>query len=730
MQDSENYERRGYPAGAMGKTAESDERYRWLFEQATDYIVIHDLEGAIVNVNESFCARTGYTREELLGMNYSQLIDPDQLKVQPIRMQELREGKRIFSERRWVCKDGSAIEIEANVKKLSDDLVMGVIRDVTERKQMERELREAELKFRTISEKSLVGIYIIQNGKFAYVNPKFAEIFGYPQEEMMDSYPVEVIVDDEDKERVREQIRARIAGEIQCVHFEAKGRKKDGTAMYAEVFGSISEYRGQPAIIGTLIDITERRQAEEQILKERNLSNEIIDCLPGVFFLQDRNGKYLRWNKHFGKASGYAEEEIKDLQALDFFEGDQKAAIQRKIEELLANPNLEADLEAEIVTRDGQKIPFYYKGKHIQFEGEPCIIGTGFNISNLRKVQEELRKSEANLHTILDNTDTIYVLLDHSCKIVSYNQRARGFANKELGHEMQISDYLLDHFPAERRPAIAKWMSRVLKGENISYEISYPQPDGAFTWYYVRMFPISNGNPEVLGIMCAVSDITQHKLLEQEILDQKVQEQKRITRAVIKAQEKERNKMGQELHDNVNQILASAGMYLQTWLATGGEMDKQMVEESSQLIRVAIEEIRYLSRNEITPQRKLGLRELIQPLVDNLNENAPVKARLDYHVPGRLIDMDLKLNIYRIVQEQINNILKHAEATYVYIMLSQGDKFINVSVVDDGKGFDLSKKRRGIGLTNITNRVESFNGELSLESSPGEGCKLSIRIPM
>ena len=95
-------------------------------------------------------------------------------------MKELADGKRIFSERRYVCKDGSFVEIEANVKKMSGNLVMGVARDVTDRKKMERELREAEAKFRTISERSLVGIYIIQDGKFAYVNPKFAEIFGYP----------------------------------------------------------------------------------------------------------------------------------------------------------------------------------------------------------------------------------------------------------------------------------------------------------------------------------------------------------------------------------------------------------------------------------------------------------------------------------------------------------------------------------------------------------------------
>jgi len=729
MQYSKNYERRDIPAEVKGKTADGEERYRCLFEQATDLIVIHDLNGVIVNVNDSLCSRLGYTREELLSMNFGELIDPEQLKVRPLRMKELLDGKRIFSERRYKCKDGSIVEIEANVKKMSDDLVMGVCRDVTERKKMERELREAELKFRTISEKSLVGIYIIQDGKFVYVNPKFAEIFGYTPAEMIDSFPVGTIVDEEDRARVGENIRARMAGELLSVHFEAKGRKKEGTALYAEVFGSRSEYKGHVAIIGTLIDITERKQSEELILKERNLSNGIIDCLPGVFFLQDKNGRYLRWNKHFGKASGYSEDEIRHLTSLDFFEGHQRALVQEKLGEILANPNLEADLETEIVTKDGRKIPFYYKAKHIEYEGEPCIIGTGFNISNLRKVQEELKKSEANLQTILDNTDTIYLLLDSGLRIISYNQRAIDFANKELGHKMQISDHVLDHFPPERRKAISKWMAKVIKGENIHYEISYSQPDGSSTWYYVRMFPIKNGKKEVLGIMMAVSDVTRQKLLEQQILDQKVQEQKRVTRVVITAQEKERNVIGQELHDNVNQILASAGMYVRTWLDNESQ-DRTLVEESARLIKVAIEEIRLISRNEITPQRSLGLRDLIQPLVDHLNDNSPIKARLDYHVAGRQIDPDLKLNIYRILQEQLNNILKHAAAAQVFILLAVGEGHLRLSIVDDGKGFDTTRKRKGIGLTNIANRVESFNGELSIESGVGEGCRLSIRIPV
>jgi PAS domain S-box-containing protein len=722
----------------------------------------------------------------------------------------------------------------------------------------------------------------------------------------------------------------------------------------------------------------------EQVIKERNLSNEIIDCLPGVFFLQDEHGRYLRWNKLFGKESGYGQDEITNLHPLDFFQGAQKEAVSRKMREILADPAAEADLEAEITAKDGRKVPFYFKAKHINYEGRPCLIGTGIDITDLKRVEDSLKKSEANLHTMFDNTDTSYVLLDRDFQIVSYNQRAIDFAHKELHHTMHSTDNFVDYFPLERRSALSIWMKRAIRGEQISYEIPYSLEDGSLTWYYVRMFQIANDQKEILGIMVAVSDITERKLTEQklrqsveqltyhfnntplaviewdqsarviqwsskaeeifgwqaedavgrnmqidisheedgekvflmmeglkmgkpsrnpqqfrhytkdkrmlycewynsilrdengevkailslvrdvteirmaeeelrksfkmisdykialdessivgitdpqglftyvndnfctasgfskdelighdhrilntglhstefmtdkwtrisggkiwrgeinnrtkegsdfwvdmtiipfldengqpiqfmsisnditskkkmekEILDQKVQEQKKITRAVIKAQERQRNKIGQELHDNVNQILASSRMYMSMAL-NRRTLSTDLISESTRLLDTAIQEIRLLSKNQISPQGRLGLKELIQILVDTLNENAPLVTTLEYHVCNHSLDPDLKLNIYRVIQEQVNNILKHAHASRVNIEIHSDGEYIQATVTDDGKGFHPFKRKSGVGLTNMINRVESFNGEFSIDSSPGKGCKLSIRIP-
>jgi PAS domain S-box-containing protein len=351
------------------------------------------------------------------------------------------------------------------------------------------------------------------------------------------------------------------------------------------------------------------------------------------------------------------------------------------------------------------------------------------NITERIKVERILQKSEANLHTIFDTTDTIYVLLDNQLRIISYNPRAFAFASNELGHSIEISEYFLDYFPVEKRPVLLNYMEQVLGGKHINYEVSYPQKDSSSNWYHVRLFPISKGGTDIYGLVMAVSNITEKKLHEKELLIQNVQQQKNIIRAVLKAQEVERNKIGQELHDNVNQILSSIRMNL-AMIEKEPRLRRDLIRKAKEYIDMAIDEIRLLSREQVTPQKAFDVKELIEKLINELNESSQATTKFNSEVAAELnIDKDLKLNIYRIVQEQINNILKHSDASKATLSIYENDGAVHITVIDNGKGFDPSLKRKGIGITNMRNRIESYNGDMVITSSPGSGCKLDIRIP-
>ncbi|MEP6674927.1 MAG: PAS domain S-box protein, partial [Ferruginibacter sp.] len=568
---------------------------------------LFDDNGKYLRWNKNHETVPGYSTEEMQQMYPLNFFDTDEKEMISEKIGKVFTEGFSDAEAHFMSKDGTKTPYYFNgihIEYEGKPCLLGVAFDLTERKKMEAEIREAEIKFRTLVEKSQVGVYIVQEGKFSYVNPRFEEIFGYAPGELIGADPVTTIISEEYRDLAAQYIRVRMEGEIETVHYEATGKKKNGELNRVEFYGSRTIYAGQPTIIGTMVDITERKIAEEA-----------------------------------------------------------------------------------------------------------------------------LQKSEANLHTVFDTTDTIYALLDLDFQVMSFNQRAADFVRHELKGDIKLHTSLITYFPKDRQPELLERMSKVLTGEQISYESNYRQPDNSVNWYHVRMLPITNAEKISFGMMMAVSDITEKKLLEQQILNQKVQEQKKMTRAVLKAQEKERNKIGQELHDNVNQILAGAKIYLGlTMSGKAGSTD--LVNLSSTLIDNAINEIRSLTQEQVTPTLKINLKELIQTLVDNLGEQTGIKTILHYDIGYVNIEDDLKLNIYRIIQEAISNILKHAAAKNVSIVIKADEKGLQVLLTDDGKGFSIeTTKPKGIGISNIRNRVESFNGSVWIQSSPQNGCSITINIP-
>jgi len=381
------------------KYRKANARFKAIVENVFVGIKLNDSNWQIIYRSPSMEAINGWA-DEKMNQDYFNLIHPDDLEmIKKVHGEVLlNPGKTINIIYRILHKNGHYIWIESQLcNKLSDpDLgaIITVIRDITERKQMEAEIREAEIKFRTLAEKSMVGIYIIQEEKFLYLNPRFAEIFGYQQHELTNTQGsiIDIIISEEDKARVRNNIQSRYEGKVDNVHYEFKGKKKDGTVNYVEILGSSVIINGVPSIIGSMIDITDRKR-DEDILK----------------------------------------------------------------------------------------------------------------------------RSEANLKTIMDTTDTAYALLDKKLNVMAFNQKATEFVNSQFKHFPAKGDQLADYFPKERFPQFSKYAVEVLKGKNISYEANYPQADGSVFWYYVRLFPIKNEKNEIFGLMMALSDITERKKSEESL---------------------------------------------------------------------------------------------------------------------------------------------------------------------------------------------------------------------
>jgi two-component system sensor histidine kinase UhpB len=234
------------------------------------------------------------------------------------------------------------------------------------------------------------------------------------------------------------------------------------------------------------------------------------------------------------------------------------------------------------------------------------------------------------------------------------------------------------------------------------------------------------------AILVLAGDVTERIQLEEELNEQRISRQKQITEAVILAQEKERTEIGKELHDNVNQILGASNLYINTAM-TDEEMRQELLERSTELVSNAINEIRKISKSLITPGlREIGLIESIEDIIDDLKlTKDKLVIDLDLqNISEEQIEDRRKLTLFRIVQEQLNNIVKHARATRALIRLSGEQDHIVLTVSDNGVGFDVGRHRKGVGITNIISRTELFNGRVEIQSMQGEGCTLTVSLPM
>jgi len=266
------------------RASEADFRASF-FSTAVGQVQADPVTGQYLRVNPRFCEITGYSEEELLRMSFHALTHPDDRENDTDAHQQMVRGEtaEVNREKRYRRKDGTAVWVSISASIIRDDTgrplrTLAVVRDITIRREAEEARHAAEAKYRGLVEQSLVGIYIIQDGRYVYANPTFAQIMGYSAEELTAGRVVDFVFED-DRALVSENIRKRLEGECASIRYGLRMVRKDGTLVHIEVHGARAEYEGRPAILGTLLDLTERKKIEAQLLQAHKM--EAIGQLAG-----------------------------------------------------------------------------------------------------------------------------------------------------------------------------------------------------------------------------------------------------------------------------------------------------------------------------------------------------------------------------------------------------------------------------------------------------------------
>jgi len=352
-----------------------------------------------------------------------------------------------------------------------------------------------------------------------------------------------------------------------------------------------------------------------------------------------------------------------------------------------------------------------------------------YSLERLRNLQY-LRESEERYRELFNNNPMpMWVFDAKNFRFLEANSSAvqhYGYTHEEFLAK-SLADIRLDGNHDELRvevEAIREKRDGVKKGIR-----QHVKKNGEIIFVDIAWHSISYKN--LPAVLVLANDVTERIQLENELNEQRVTRQRQITEAVILAQEKERTEIGKELHDNVNQILGASNLYINTAM-TDDELRQELLERSTELVSKAINEIRKISKSLITPGlREIGLIESVEDVIDDMKlARADLGIELDLqNITEEQIEDKRKLTVFRIVQEQLNNIVKHARATRVLIRLSMEGPDLVVTVADNGVGFDVGRHRKGVGITNIISRAELFSGKVEIQSQPGEGTTLTVSLP-
>ncbi|MEO5681577.1 MAG: PAS domain S-box protein [Chitinophagaceae bacterium] len=842
---------------------ESEGKFRTLFQQAGDTIVMYDPVFNISDINDAALNLLNYTKDELVGMNILDIIDEQEHSDFAIRKIILDKDGASMHERKVKRKNGSFADTEVNIRLLKGTGYISVMRDITGRKVSEEKLRVSEERYKSIITFSNTGAweYHLDTNR-VWQSTQYFAMLGLDRpdgawDETLNSTWINRLHPD-DRERATEYFADYLKGGASGLYenyFRLRHENGEWIWMWSRA-KRLLDKNGNPTqvILGTHIDITERKHAEAQL---KSINHDIgervkeLNCLYHVSELTNTPGKTIKdilaELVHIIPLS-YQYPEITTARIIfkgrkfenrNFSESNWKQQAPIKIN------NVNVGLVEVFYTRE---MPLLDEGPFLKEERSLInsiaeILGSAAE----RKNAEALIKEQAEVFkAIIENTKESIYLISPEFKVLQFNDTARERERITRGMNIFIGADFRDFVYPEKRDIFLSQFEDALKGIYRMEEVKAKSITGHNIWFQSKTSPVYDPGGKLIGVRVLTDDINDRKraeailreseekfrtLVEQSLagvyilqdekfvytnpafekisgyrndeligrmsfedlvheediekireryssktsgeeatsnyiikairangelqhleiiistiiykkkmaiigtvvdITARIEEEMRIENAIIDAQEKERLQIGMELHDNIQQMLAASSLYLEI---LGQNINNQniaieIITNLKTYISEAVNETRRLS-HQLAPSIDIdtSLSNKIGWLVNDMNVSGDIEVIIDIDHFDNTLPKNIQLTFYRIIQEQLNNILKYAEASQVVITIKGKDGYIILKILDDGKGFDTTGKKEGIGLENIRRRTNLLNGKVEIKSAPGDGCRVIIHIP-
>ena len=756
---------------------ESEEKFRALFESAPIGIALHDASGHYLDTNRTYQEMLGYSGAELQHMGVKPVTHPDDLAEGQRLYGALRDGTRdaYQREKRYRTQDGRQIWAKVSAAAVRDHLgslrfIISMVEDITGRKQAEDQIRLLVNSVHSTQE--LISITDQQN-RFQFVNRAFLNAYGYTESELLGRQPDLLYAPDNPPGLCEQVHQQTLAGGW---HGEVVNRRKDGTEFPIALNTSqIKDGAGRIlGLVGVARDISAPKRAERQsaafALLGQRLSGATTPAHAADIILEIASVLF-GWDAGYVHRYSPAEDKIIPVLTVDLLNG-QRTPLPLRAALTDPTPMMRAVMKEgwRLVNRtqnsrtpialspfgDTQRrsasmmyVPIHVSGNVLGILSIQSYTPHAYSERDLQLLQtladhcgaallrieaaEARHAAEANYQRIFEQATEGIVQTTPEGRYRSANPAAARVLGYTTPEELIASVTSIGR-QTYVRPEKREELIRLLETEGsvAGFEVERYRKDGSKFWTSINAHVIRDATGAIRYYEGTNQDITERKQAEAEL--------RRLPQRIIEAQEAERLRVARELHDGVNQLLASAKMRLrqvEAGLGATAPAAREILGRCNQLLVQALEENRRIA-HDLRPSDldELGLVAACRNLCVAFQSRTTLRVSARLPRVWQRLPSAVELNLFRILQEALTNVEKYAQAKSVRLRLAVAGDIVVLQIRDDGRGFEpnaaprAKKPHRGIGLTNMNERAAAMGGTCELVSRPNQGTTITVRVPL
>jgi PAS domain S-box-containing protein len=592
-----------------------------------------------------------------------------------------------------------------------------VISSINELKEAENKLEENIRYYQSLLENSFDGVSIIDSsGIIKYQTPSVEKIIGYTPESRLGSSSLSLIAP-EDFPKVQSILADLVSGKTNEARTIIKYKRSDNQIRFLDIYAkSMLKDLVVNGIVINFRDITEKYLIEEKLIESEEQYKLLFlhNPLP-VFIYDTKTLNYLQVNDAAVKRYGYSSEEFLSMTIKDIRPAED---IQKVLEDIakVDNNELEKRQIWRHLTKSGELIYVEISAVNIQYKGKPARMSIANDVTDIIENQENIRQSEERYRHLVENLPAGAVLV----------QSDSIYFNKAIS---EITGYSLEEINN-----VEGWFN-TLYGKDGKLIRQYYEDDKAKNFKEPRTVSIINKNGDKrwltffaykfdTGEVWLVQDVTERKKLDELIIS-----------SILEAEDRERKRIAEDLHDGIGHLLATTNLLLTSIETKAIDLDqelKDLISSCHATLQKAMKENRNITAN-LTPLNleNENIIQTLELLFANFKNTTDIDVLFTHQMDEKYLDQNKANNLYRIAQEALNNVIKHSKATLVKVDLSHVNELV-FKMEDNGQGFNSNDLTniKGIGLSNISNRVKAMGGKIDIVSLPESGTNLIITIPI